>query len=148
MSLSRQFLTPTSSEQCWTCFRRGRQRQAALGLVGDAIRTRKTSAERIRIALEAASCTKWRRVVLAALPDVAAGAQSPLELRDSQIRRRHGLPAGQRQVRRGGKTIEYLDVLIAPYGVHIELDGRLGHDRATERWRRCRKCPVQLPNGL
>jgi len=112
---------------------------AALGLVGDAIRTRRTSAPRIRAALVAAPCTKWRRVLLEALPDIAAGAQSPLELREAQLRRRHGLPPGQRQVRRAGAGVEYLDVLIEPYGVHIELDGRLGHDRAIEQWRDMRR---------
>jgi hypothetical protein len=30
---------------------------------------------------------------------------------------------------------EYLDVLIAEWRLHIELDGRLGHDRAREIWR-------------
>ncbi|HVV76005.1 MAG TPA: hypothetical protein VHC43_08200 [Mycobacteriales bacterium] len=113
--------------------------QSALGLVGDAIRTRTTSADRLRAALQQAPRTRWRRVVLDALPDVAAGAQSPLELRDAQLRRRHGLPAGRRQARRTGEGAEYLDVLIEPYGVHIELDGRLGHDRATERWRDMRR---------
>lgn len=112
---------------------------AALGLVGDAIRTRRTSAERLRDALHAAPCTRWRRVVLDALPDVAAGAHSPLELRDAELRRKHKLPAGRRQAGRRNTGTEYLDVLIEPYGVHIELDGRLGHDRATEQWRDMRR---------
>lgn len=116
-----------------------RSATAALGLVGDAIRTRRTSAERIRAALLNAPCTKWRRVVRDALPDVAAGAQSPLEIRDAQLRRRHGLPQGTRQARRGGAGVEYLDVLIEPFGIHIELDGRLGHDRAVEQWRDMRR---------
>lgn len=116
-----------------------RTANAALGLIGDAIRTRRTNAERLRIAVHDAPCVRWRRLVLDALPDVAAGAQSPLELRDAQLRRRHGLPLGRRQAARRGDGAEYLDVLIEPYGVHIELDGRLGHDRATERWRDMRR---------
>lgn len=116
-----------------------RSATAALGLIGDAIRTRRTSADRLRRALDEMPATKWRRIVLDALPDVAAGAQSPLELRDAKLRRRHGLPAGQRQVRRVGSGVEFLDVLITEFGVHIELDGRLGNDRTTERWRDMRR---------
>lgn len=112
---------------------------AALGLVADAIRTRRTTAPRVRARLLESPGAKWRRIVLDALPDVEAGAHSPLELRDAQLRRRHGLPAGKRQVRRSGTGVEYLDVLIDPYDLHVELDGRLGHDRATEQWRDMRR---------
>jgi hypothetical protein len=30
---------------------------------------------------------------------------------------------------------EYLDILIDEFQLHVELDGRLGHDRARELWR-------------
>jgi len=112
---------------------------AALGLVGDAIRSRLTSADRLRESITEKPKTRWRKVVLDALPDVRDGAQSPLELREAAIRRRHGLPKGNRQSRRLGDGTEYLDVFIEPYNVHIELDGRLGHDRARERWRDMRR---------
>ncbi len=112
---------------------------AALGLIGDAVRTRTTTAFRLRSAVLAKPRTRWRRLILDALPDIAAGAQSPLELRDAAIRRRHGLPAGRRQVRRCGSHVEYLDVVIEEFGLHIELDGRLGHDRTRERWRDMRR---------
>lgn len=116
-----------------------RSADAALGLVGDAIRTRRTSTQRLREAITAASCTKWRRVVLEALPDVAAGAESPLEIRDARLRRLHGLPTGTRQVRRAEDGIEVLDVVVEEWRVHVELDGRLGHDGAQERWRDMRR---------
>jgi hypothetical protein len=78
-------------------------------------------------------------VCLEALPDVARGAHSLLELKDSRIRRRHGLPPGKRQFRRDKAGVEYLDVLIEEWMLHVELDGRLGHDRAQEMWRDMRR---------
>ncbi|HVW80388.1 MAG TPA: hypothetical protein VHB69_05545 [Mycobacteriales bacterium] len=116
-----------------------RSADAALGFIGDALRTRSTNAARLRNAVLAKPRTRWRRLILDALPDIEAGAQSPLELRDAAIRRRHGLPQGRRQVRRLGSQVEYLDGLIEEYGVHIELDGRLGHDRTRDRWRDMRR---------
>lgn len=116
-----------------------RSADAALGLVAGAIRSRQTDAERLRKLITDLPKTRWRKVVLEALPDVTAGAHSPLELRDARLRRKHGLPQGQRQWRRLGDGAEYLDVLIAEFGVHIELDGRLGHDATREQWRDMRR---------
>ena len=107
----------------------------ALGLVADAVRDRATTTERMRSALIRRPTTRWRRVILEALPDVNAGAHSALEIRDAKLRRRHGLPMGTRQFRRQTDGREYLDVLIEEWQLHVELDGRLGHDRARERWR-------------
>jgi hypothetical protein len=107
----------------------------ALGLVADAVRDRATTTERMRSALIRRPTTRWRRVILEALPDVNAGAHSALEIRDAKLRRRHGLPMGTRQFRRQTDGSEYLDVLIEEWQLHVELDGRLGHDRARERWR-------------
>jgi hypothetical protein len=112
---------------------------AALALVADAVRERTTTPDRMRIALDERRRTRWRTVVLAALPDFRAGAQSVLELRDAELRRRHGLPAGERQVRRQSDGTEYLDVVIDEWQLHVELDGRLGHDRATGIWRDMRR---------
>jgi hypothetical protein len=89
----------------------------------------------MRQALERRARTPWRKVILEALPDLSAGAQSPLELRDATLRRRHGLPMGTRQARRLADGSEYLDVLIEEWRLHIEIDGRLGHDRAQDVWR-------------
>jgi hypothetical protein len=119
--------------------RKQRSADAALGLVSDALRARRTTPARMRAALVNEPMTRWRQVLLDALPDLDRGAQSPLELRDAALRRRHGLPAGERQVRRSGEGTEYLDVVIAEFGLHVELDGRLGHDRARERWRDMRR---------
>jgi hypothetical protein len=108
---------------------------AALGVVADALRNRKTTPDRIRTALQARPKTRWRGVVLEALPDFRDGAQSSLELRDAKMRRRHNLPMGKRQQGRLRDGTEYLDVLIPEWRLHVELDGRLGHDRAREAWR-------------
>jgi hypothetical protein len=116
-----------------------RSADAALGLVGDAIRSRLTTADRLRTAIQEKPKTRWRKIVLDALPDIGAGAHSPLEVRDAAIRRRHGLPQGVRQAKRLTDGAEYLDVLIERYQLHIELDGRLGHDRTRERWRDMRR---------
>ena len=39
---------------------------------------------------------------------------------------------GIRQARRQSDGTEYLDVLIEEWQLHVELDGRFGHDRARE----------------
>jgi hypothetical protein len=112
-----------------------RTADASLGLVADALRGGATTPDRLRAALVRCPKTRWRKVVMEALPDLRRGAQSTLELRDASMRRRHGLPMGTRQVRRLHDGTEYLDVVIAEWRLHVELDGRLGHDRAREIWR-------------
>jgi hypothetical protein len=112
---------------------------AALSLVADACRDRMSSPDALRSALVHRPKTRWRKVVLEALPDIRAGAQSALEVRDAQLRRRHGLPPGRRQLKRLAGGAEFLDVLIEEFGLHVELDGRLGHDRAREIWRDMRR---------
>jgi hypothetical protein len=112
---------------------------AALALVSDAVRTRQTTAGRLGIAIAERRNVRWRGHVLAVMPDVAAGALSVLELMDARLRRTHGLPAGERQVRRDRHGVAYLDILIREYRLHVELDGRLGHERARERWRDMRR---------
>lgn len=113
--------------------------ESALGIVADAVRERGTTPDRLRAALIQRPMTRWRKVVLEALPDVRAGAHSLLELRDARMRRRHGLPMGERQVARLQDGTEYLDVILEEWQLHVELDGRLGHDRARETWRDMRR---------
>ena len=80
--------------------------------------------------------------MLEVLADVAEGAESPLErryLRD--VERAHGLPRGERQVREtvclvGGEGLRTVvrDVRYADHAAVVELDGRLGHSAALDRW--------------
>jgi hypothetical protein len=112
---------------------------AALGLVADALRWPLTTADTIRRALEAKPCTRWRKVVLEALPDMSAGAQSAMEVRELRVRRAHGLPPGERQFTRLADGTEHLDVFDEEFGMHTELDGRLGHERGREIWRDMRR---------
>jgi hypothetical protein len=107
----------------------------ALALVGDAVRSRRTTADNLRAALLAAPEVKWRKPVLDALPDVRAGAHSVLEIMDAKARRRHGLPTGERQFTRKSNGTEHLDVLIKEFRTHVELDGQLGHDGTLDVWR-------------
>ncbi len=67
-----------------------------------------------------------RRLLANVLGDVAAGAQSALEieyLRD--VERAHGLPDGERQ-QPSGRT--WQDVRYRRFSTIVELDGRLGHE--------------------
>jgi hypothetical protein len=113
--------------------------QRALALVADAVRSRRTTPSRLREALLDSPHTKWRKVCLDAMPDAARGAHSLLELKDAAIRKRHHLPPGRRQVRRDADGVEFLDVVIDDWHLHVELDGRLGHERALEAWRDMRR---------
>lgn len=99
-------------------------------LLSDAVRTRLTTAARLREVVGARARLKHRRLVLAVLDDVERGTHSVLEhryLRD--VERAHGLPTGTWQQRRSvdGRT-EYADVRYEPYRVGVELDGRAGHE--------------------
>jgi very-short-patch-repair endonuclease len=105
-----------------------------------ACQRRLTTPDRIIAALGERSRARWRRDVADAIPDIRAGAQSPLELRYVRdVERRHGLPRGERQVRvTRGVTRQYIDVLYPDHGVVVELDGVLAHsaDGSTRDMRR------------
>jgi hypothetical protein len=116
-----------------------RSADSALGLVGDSLRDRAATPEKLRLALVQRPRTRWRKVILDALPDMRAGAQSPLELRDAKLRRAHGLPTGRRQASRLADGTEYLDILMVEWQLHVEVDGRFGHDRTREVWRDMRR---------
>jgi hypothetical protein len=77
-----------------------------------------------------------RRLLLTILEDVSSGAYSALERRYlAAVERPHGLPTADRQRRvRSGRTVAYRDVEYVGLGVVTELDGRLGHEKATDRW--------------
>ena len=101
-----------------------------------AIGRRRTTADRIRRAMDARKRMRWRREVTLALGDAGDGALSVLEYRYvRRVERPHGLPAARRQARIRQRTgNRYLDNLYEPYGVCVELDGTAAHP-ADEQWR-------------
>jgi hypothetical protein len=69
------------------------------------------------------------------LADVDEGAHSLLEVRYlREVERPHCLPAGRRQQAADGLRRYYRDVTYDDYGTLVELDGRLGHEEALDRW--------------
>jgi very-short-patch-repair endonuclease len=101
-----------------------------------AIGRRRTTAERIRAAMNARMRFRWRRDIELALGDASEGALSLLELRYVRdVERPHGLPRAQRQARIRQQTgNRYLDNLYEEYRVCVEIDGTAAHE-ADEQWR-------------
>jgi very-short-patch-repair endonuclease len=114
-----------------------------------AIGRRRTTPDRIRIAMAARKKMRWRKEIAAALGDAADGALSVLEYRYvHRVERPHGLPVARRQARiRHGTGNRYLDNLYAEYGVCVELDGTAAHP-ADEQWRDKRRDNANAVNGL
>lgn len=100
----------------------------AAGWVLRACQRRLTTPERLAASLGLRKKIKWRSMLDAMLVDVAAGAQSPLELRHLRaVERAHGLPVGVRQRRVAGSRVIWIDVDYDDYDLRVELDGRVGH---------------------
>lgn len=114
-----------------------------------AIGRRRTTADRIRQAMDARKKMRWRRELAAALGDAGAGVLSVLEYRYiHRVERRHGLPAARRQVRIRQRTgSRYLDNLYEEYRLCVELDGTAAHP-AEEQWRDKRRDNANLVRGL
>lgn len=98
----------------------------AVTWVTTAVQARQTTPQQLRRALRRRPRARHRRLLEDLLNDVAAGAESALELRYlRQVERPHGLPVGDRQNITG---LPYRrDVVYRPWGLVVELDGRLGH---------------------
>jgi hypothetical protein len=109
----------------------------ALALVLDACRQRRTTPERLLDELDSLPCLPRRELLSRVLRDARDGVESFLELTYlRRVERAHGLPVAKRQVRvaRDGVTI-YRDAEYEDYGLIVELDGRIGHEDASSRWR-------------
>ncbi len=110
----------------------------AVAVVADACQQRRTTPSRLVERLRAMTRLPRRRLLAEVLEDVAAGAYSALErryLRD--VERAHALPTGARQQREtveDGSRVVFRDVSYEEYDTLVELDGRLGHERALDRW--------------
>ena len=100
-----------------------------------ALGQRRTTAERIRAALEARERFPLRTEIETALDDAGEGMLSWLERRYVRgVERAHGLPAARRQARvRHGSGNRYLDNLYEAYLLCVELDGAVAHPAET-RW--------------
>lgn len=112
----------------------------AFAWLAGAVQQRCTTAARLHGAVELRRNIRHRREVLLALSDIAAGVHTELERRWLRIEQKHQLPPGRRQVgERGHGSTRWLDCDYDPYRVRVELDGRLGHDEVSERWRDLRR---------
>lgn len=114
----------------------------AVAVLADVVREGATTTARLGRALDLHPSLPRRALLREVLADVAEGAQSPLErryLRD--VERAHGLPRGERQVREvvreiDGEVLRWVvrDVRYRRQRALMELDGRLGHTAALDRW--------------
>lgn len=101
-----------------------------------AIGRRRTTAVRIRVAMQGRARMRWRHDVELALGYAGGGALSVLELRYVRgVERAHGLPAATRQARvRHSTGNRYLDNLYEQYRACVEIDGTAAHPE-DEQWR-------------
>jgi hypothetical protein len=109
---------------------------AAVAMLADACQARRTTAARMLAELSLHPRLPRRRPLAVILEDIASGAYSALERRYLiRVERPHGLPTGVRQRRvRMGRATYFRDVEYVDLGTVVELDGRLGHERAVDRW--------------
>jgi very-short-patch-repair endonuclease len=108
----------------------------------------RTTAGRIRKALDARPKFPNRRDTELALGDASEGALSWLELRYVRgVERIHGIQAAKRQARVRQETgNKYLDNLYEDFRVCVELDGTTAHPR-DEQWRDTRRDRWNLVYG-
>lgn len=115
-------------------------------LVTRAVQGRLTTAPRLLACVERRERISHRRLLRDVLGDVAAGAQSALELRYLRdVERAHALPTATRQARsrRGGA---YRDARYDKFATIVELDGAI-HARPRERLRDSRRDNAALLDG-
>lgn len=84
----------------------------------------------LRSALARFPTMRRRRWIASLIDDLASGTCSVLEHGYlTAVERAHGLPEGTRQAPRAtAEGQQFRDVEYQPYGLVVELDGRLGHD--------------------
>jgi hypothetical protein len=107
----------------------------ALEVIADACRSRRTTPERLLAALGQRLRLRRRDWLIATLEDVAAGTHSVLEHDFMRlVLRPHGLPPALHQVARIGTVSGlYDDLRFEPFGLIVELDGRLFHASSRQR---------------
>jgi hypothetical protein len=111
------------------------QDAAAIAVLADVVQQRRTTPARLRLTLEERQCLPHRSLLLGVVADVDEGAYSLLEVRYLRdVERPHRLPRGRRQQAAGDDRRYYRDVAYDRFGTLVELDGRLGHEVALDRW--------------
>ena len=104
---------------------------ATIAELANAVQSRRTTAERLMIALSDRTRIPQRALMSEVLADVAQGACSALEhIYLTRVERDHALPRAERQVRDSLKGPIYRDVVYAAFMTVVELNGRLWHDDA------------------
>ena len=108
----------------------------AVAVLSDVCQTRRTKPDRLLESLRGTARIRHRALLEAILADVSSGAFSALERRFLvRVERAHRLPTGTRQRRvKIGRRPYFRDVTYLGLDTNVELDGRLGHDRAADRW--------------
>jgi len=106
----------------------------AIGVLADAVQSRRTTADRLLDALRKRTRIARRRFIRTVLEDVRLGACSALEHAYlTRVERPHGLPSANRQLRASSRAPMYRDVVYLAHGLVVELDGRMFHDNARAR---------------
>jgi Transcriptional regulator, AbiEi antitoxin len=102
----------------------------AIAWLSKACQRRRTTTARLAETLDRRRRHCWRELLVDALSDVAGGVESVLEYRYvRRVERPHGLPEARRQrVSVTGGHRRRTDNDYEPFGVVIELDGRVGHE--------------------
>lgn len=111
-----------------------RDEVAAVGVLTDAVQARLTTAGRLTTALDARTRITRRSLLRDVVADLATGTDSVLEHRYLVgVERAHALPRGTRQASLPGLTARH-DVVYEEACVVVELDGRLHHSVARDRF--------------
>ena len=102
----------------------------AIAWLTKACQRHRTTTARLAQALDQRARHRWRDLLVDALGDVAGVVESVLEYRYvRRVERPHGLPRARRQrIAVIGGRRRRTDNDYEPFGVVVELDGRLGHE--------------------
>lgn len=106
----------------------------AVSIVARAVQKELVTTRQVSQELAARAGHRHSRILRLALADVDAGGQSGTEVmyvRD--VERAHGLPTGTRQAPSDRGSRRYHDNEYPEFGVIVEVDGRLGHERWSDR---------------
>lgn len=106
----------------------------AIAELSDVVRSRQTTADRLRAALDGRARIARRSLLASFIDDIADGTCSALEQGYlARVERPHGLPRARRQFKESLKGSLYRDAVYAHFGAIVELDGRLYHSSVRAR---------------